>query len=66
MSHSVLQCSFHLSEFFEFNLTEIKYALFPVRNKVLLAVTSNQKGEQMNVRMKVNFSLLLPLEISSS
>lgn len=46
----------------EFNLTGIKYALFPVRNKVL-TIISNQRREHSV--MKVRILLSLPLEILS-
>lgn len=49
---------------FEFNLTGIKYALFPMRIKVLLTVTSNQRREHC-VTMKVGVLFSLPLEILS-
>lgn len=62
-----LQCSalFFLSvRVFEFRLTGIKYGLFPVRNKVPLTITSNQKRKH-GVRMEVRILLLFPLETLS-
>lgn len=49
---------------FEFNLTGIKYVLFPMRIKVLLIVTSNQRSEHC-LTMKVGILFSLPLEILS-
>lgn len=62
-----LQCSalfFPSVRVFEFKLTGIKYALFPVRNKVLLTIISDQRREHA-VRTKVRILLSLPLEILS-
>lgn len=63
-----LQCSavFFLSvQVSEFSLTGIKYALFPVRNQVLLTITSIESREH-SVTMKVRILFPLPLEILSS
>lgn len=62
-----LQCSalfFPSVRVFEFRLTGIKYALFPVRNKVLLTITSNQRRKH-GVRTEVRILLSFPLEILS-
>lgn len=47
------QCSamfFPSVQVFEFNLTGIKYALFPVRNKVLLTITFNERRRKDGVK----------------